>query len=122
MSTHAATMHTSAPLFPGPELDSVEHTGVLLHGAEARSKPLDGEGHVVPVLCLDLELDNPYHTHMHVEQPFPVGHHAQAQAAAHRLKKGMRVTVQAPLVGVRLVAANTTHIHTHHNEPTGETA
>jgi hypothetical protein len=90
-----------------------EFTGTLLHGAEARSAVLDAAGHTVPVLCLDIELDTALHTHMHVEQPFAIGAHAQAVAAAHRLKKGMRVTVQAPLVGVRLVASNTTHIHTH---------
>ena len=90
-----------------------EYTGTLLHKAEARTAMLDHDGHAVPVLCLDIELDNPLHTHMHVEQPFPAGHHAQAHAAAHRLVKGTRVTVQAPLIGLRLVASNTSHIHTH---------
>ncbi|OGB26217.1 MAG: hypothetical protein A3I66_00765 [Burkholderiales bacterium RIFCSPLOWO2_02_FULL_57_36] len=88
-----------------------EYTGTLLHAAETRTGVLDRDGHTVPVLCLDLELDNAMHTPLHVEQPFPIGHFAQAQAAAHRLKKGTRVTVQAPLVGMRLVARNATHIH-----------
>ena len=107
-------MHTPAPtrLFPDPLL---EWTGTLLHCAEARSKQLDAEGHVVPVLCLDLVLDNPLHNHLHVEQPFEVGAHAQCAAAAHRLLKGMRVTVQAPSVDLRIVAANTQHIHVVHN-------
>ena len=97
-----------------PTRGVAEYTGTLLHGAQARTALLDAEGHSVPVLCLDLELDNALHTHMHVEQPFPAGHHTQAAAAARRLTKGTRVTVQAPLVGLRLVASNTTHIHTHH--------
>lgn len=63
------------------------------------------------MLCMDLELENLHRTHLHVEQPFPEGHHAQAEADAHRLKKGMRVTVQAPLVGMRLVARNAIHVH-----------
>ena len=88
-----------------------EYTGTLLYPAQARTKVLDAEGHAIPVLCLDVELDNDLHTHLHSEQPFPAGQFAQCQAAAHRLKKGTRVTVQAPLVGMRLVAANTTHIH-----------
>lgn len=96
-----------------------EYTGTLLHKAEARTAMLDHDGHAVPVLCLDIELDNTLHTHMRVEQPFPLGHHAQAQAAAHRLVKGTRVTVQAPLIGLRLVVSNTSHIHTHH-QPTPE--
>jgi hypothetical protein len=90
-----------------------EYTGTLLHKAEARTAMLDHDGHAVPVLCLDIELDNPLHTHMRVEQPFPAGQHTQAAAAAHRLKKGTRVTVQAPLIGLRMVASNTSHIHTH---------
>jgi hypothetical protein len=101
-------MHTSAHP-PGSTL--AEYTGTLLHSAQVRAAVLDGDGHSVPVLCLDVELDNALHTLMHVEQPFPPGHHAQAQAAAHRYKKGTRVTVQAPLVGLRLVAANASHIH-----------
>jgi hypothetical protein len=96
-----------------------EYTGTLLHKAEARTAMLDHDGHAVPVLCLDIELDNTLHTHMRVEQPFPSGHHAQAHAAAHRLVKGTRVTVQVPLIGLRLVASNTSHIHTH-THPTPE--
>jgi hypothetical protein len=34
----------------------------------------------------------------------------------------MRVKVQAPLVGMRLVAANTTHIHVLHDQPQEQTA
>jgi len=106
-------MHASAH----PAL--AEYTGTLLHAAQVRTAVLDHEGHSVPVLCLDLELDNALHTHMHVEQPFPTGHYSQAAAAAHRLKKGTRITVQAPLVGLRLVAANASHIHP--LDPTTET-
>ncbi len=96
-------MHTSAqPL--------LEYSGTLTHQAEARTKVLDNEGHAVPVLCLDIELDNALRTPMHVEQPFPATSYEQARAAAHRLKKGMRVTVQAPLLSVRL-GATATHIH-----------
>lgn len=94
-------MHTSA---------LAEYTGTLLHPAEARTAVLDGE-HTVPVLCMDLALDNAMHTPMHVEQPFPMGHFPQAKAAAHRLKKGMRVTVQAPFIGMCLIARNAVHIH-----------
>lgn len=104
-------MHASAHHPQLSDQDESHHTGVLLHGAEARTKVLDGEGHVVPVLCMDLELDNLYRTHLHVEQCFPVGQFTQARAAAHRLKRGMRVTVQVPIVGISLVAANVSHIH-----------
>ncbi|MBP7572591.1 MAG: hypothetical protein KA777_01305 [Rhodoferax sp.] len=89
----------------------LEYTGTLIHAAQARAQVLDGDGHTVPVLCLDIELDNALHNLMHVEQPFPLDHFPQAQAAAHRLKKGMRVTVQAPPIDLRLIARNAAHIH-----------
>jgi hypothetical protein len=90
---------------------TVLYTGTLLHDAQARAKVIDAEGHAVPVLCLDLQLDNLHHTHMHIEQPFLTGRHTQAQATAHRLKRGMRISVEAPLAGVQLVATNAAHVH-----------
>lgn len=102
-------MHTSA--HHPADIPLMEYSGTLTRQAEARTMLLDTEGHSVPVLCMEIELDNTLHTHMHVEQPFPAAAFKQAEAAAHRLKKGMRVTVQAPLVGIRLVAGNAAHIH-----------
>lgn len=91
-----------------------EYTGTLLHAAEARTRILDNDGNTVPVICLDVELDNVLRTHMHIEQFFPLGQHAQAQAAAHRFSKGQRVTFSVPLVSLALkgIAA---HIHNHHD-------
>ena len=89
----------------------LSYTGTLIHHAEDRTRILDGQDHAVPVLCMDVELDNTLHTAMHVEQPFPVDHFKQAEAAARRLKKGTRVTVEAPLIDMHLVACNVSHIH-----------
>lgn len=99
--------------------DVGQYTGTLLRRAEARTALIDGEGHCVPVVCLDIELDGSLHTRLHAEQRFPQGHHDQATAAAHRLTAGTRVTVQAPLVSLRMVAGNVTHIHTHHETQPG---
>lgn len=88
----------------------LQFSGTLVHAAEARLRMLDGELSV-PVLCMSIELDNAMHSLMHVEQPFPPNHFKQAEAAAHRFKKGMRVTVQAPPLDLRLLALNTAHIH-----------
>lgn len=88
----------------------LEFSGTLVHAAEARMRMLDGQLSV-PVLCMDIELDNSIRSLMHVEQPFPPNHFKQAEAAAHRFKKGMRVTVQAPPLDLRLLARNTAHIH-----------
>ena len=89
----------------------LEYSGTLVHAAETRTRVLDSQGLTVPVLCMDIELDNAIHSLMHVEQPFPASHFSQAHAAAHRLKKGARVTVQVPLLDMRLVACNASHIH-----------
>jgi len=88
-----------------------EYTGTLLKPAEARTRPIDGEGHCMPVLCLDVELDTPLRTRLHVEQVFPCGHFDQARAAAHRYTTGLRVTVQAPPQDIQLVARHAAHIH-----------
>lgn len=93
-------------------------TGTLTKRAEARSRALDGL-HVIPVLCLDLVTDTPLQLPVHVEQPFPAGQFAQCEQAARRLRKGAMVTVQAPVVGWRLVATNASHIHINNDTPEG---
>jgi hypothetical protein len=101
-------MQTSAH---GSDWPQAEYTGTLIHPAEARTGMLDGIGQAVPMLCMVVELDSLTHNLLHVEQPFPPGKFTQCQAAARRLKEGTRVTVTAPLVGLRLVARNASHIH-----------
>lgn len=92
------------------EASLIEFSGTLVHAAEARLRVLDGEM-TVPVLCMDIALDNTLRNLMHVEQPFPPNGFKQAEAAAHRFKKGMRVTVQTPALDMRLLARNAAHIH-----------
>lgn len=87
-----------------------EYTGTLVENAQTRIDPSTGGG-FTPLLCLDMVLDNAHHTQLHVEQPFKPNDYEAVRMAARRLKKGMRVTVEAPLVGLRLVARNATHIH-----------
>ena len=93
------------------QTSALQWSGTLLHAAEARTRILDGEVHAVPVLCMDIELDNALRNVMHVEQPFPVDHFKQAEAAARRLKKGMHVTVDVPPMDLRFTARNVSHIH-----------
>jgi hypothetical protein len=92
-------------------------TGVLLQDGEARHRRLDVDGHMVPVLCLLVETESVSRGHALVEQPFPEGHMAQCEAAARRHKKGMRVTFDAPTVGIQLLVRNARHVHIHHDEP-----
>ena len=100
-------MHTCAHTAPA----MLEYSGTLIHAAEARTRLLDGNDHSVPVVCMDIELDNSLRNRMHIEQPFPADQFTQATAAARRLKKGMHVTVQAPLLDLQLVARNVAHVH-----------
>ena len=91
----------------------LEMSGVLLQRAEARWRPLDGDSHMVPVLCLLVETDSASHGRAIVEQPFPQDHGAQCMAAARRYRKGARVTFQAPTVGIQLLVRNASHVHLH---------
>ena len=102
----ATPVQTSAPT--GPML---EYTGTLVKAAEARNRPADLQGHMVPVIRCEIELNNAQRTHLVAEQRFPEGAHDQAQAAARRLKKGAQITIQAAVSDIRLFAGNAAHIH-----------
>ena len=91
----------------------MEYTGTLLRDAEVRARVIDHDGHAVPVLCVELEINNPARTHLHAEQRFDAAHHTQASLAAKRLIKGARITLQGQLADMRLFSGNTTHIHLH---------
>jgi len=91
-------------------------TGVLRSNAQARMKAVDAEGHMVPMLCMDIELDGVLHNRLQAEQPFAADAHHACEAAAHRYRKGTRVTVHAPIASLRMLAPNTTHIHVHQPE------
>jgi hypothetical protein len=111
-------MPTALPDRQALQACGVEFCGTLIRNGEARQKVLDGDGHTVPVLVLDIETDSALHMPLHVEQPFPAGHMHQAEAAARRYRKGQRVTVQASALSVRM-AVTATHIHTENVEEEG---
>lgn len=93
-------------------------SGCLLENAQARTKAIDSEGHMVPVLCLDIELDGAWRNRLCVEQPFAADQHAACVAAAYRYRKGAHITVEAPVSSLRMVATNATHIHVLQREET----
>lgn len=95
----------------------LEVTGHLVDHAEARQLRLDSEGHFVPVLCFEVECENNTRNRWTVQQPFPPGHETQCKAAAHRLRRGMRVSFQVPTVGVQLLARGVSHVHVLDQEP-----
>lgn len=93
-------MHTSA----------LQYTGTLLRNAQVRTSVQPSDGHTVPVLCLDLQIDNALQTHLHVEQVYPAGCHDLCHTAAKRHKEGLRVCVTVPLEHIHLTAKHVTHI------------
>jgi hypothetical protein len=96
---------------------TAELQGRVLHRADVRVRPIDGEGHMAPTLCFDIETAGPTKGVAHIEQPFPADHYEQARIAASRLRVGMQVRVDYPLRGPRLVIPNATHVHVVHEEP-----
>jgi hypothetical protein len=90
---------------------AMEISGTLARDAELRNRVLDGAGHNVPVICLDLVAAGAAHMPVHVEWPQPAGGYQAAERLIKTLKRGTTVTVQAPLLGMRLVAANASQVH-----------
>lgn len=114
----ADTVKTSAQ----PDRDPatlMDWEGTLIRDAQARTKAIDLQGHMVPVLIVHVRLDkaadkNP----LCLEQPFEAGHEAQCEAAARRLRKGMRISAQGPRAHVHLKQEHVLHIHVHQPEET----
>ena len=92
---------------------SIEFSGTLIAPAQARTRIVDKEGHARPALCMDIELDDTNRKRIHVESIFDQGKHNECEAAAHRYKKGTRVTFQTKDEDLQLSALNVSHIHIH---------
>lgn len=110
---NTSALPQQAGLLPEPQ---AAFSGTLLHNAQARTRQLDHDGHVVPVLCMDVELDTALRNHLHVEQPFAIGAHQACEARARTLRAGMRVTIDVPFIGLAIVARNVSHVHVHNPE------
>ncbi len=91
--------------------------GTLIRNAEVRNKVLDGDGHTVPVLCVEFTTDSSSHMPVRAEQAYKPDEHALAEKHAKALRRGGCVTVQAPLVGLKLVATNASAINPEAAEP-----
>jgi hypothetical protein len=95
----------------------LEITGHLVDHATARQLILDQENHHVPVLCFEVDCESNSRNRWSVQQPFPLGHEKQCEAAAHRLKRGMRVSFQVPTVAIQMLARGVSHVHVLDPEP-----
>jgi hypothetical protein len=76
--------------------------GRLRRNAEVRSKPCDRQGHMVPVLCLDLDELGGWKRVVHAEQVFTEAQRGHAEKLASTLKRGMVVAVVSPITDVRM--------------------
>ena len=94
------------------------YTGKLVHNAEVRQQAIDNQGHMVPVLVIDIETDAPLRLPLHIVYPFTHGQMHECEAAAKHYKKGQRITVYAPVLRHRLavvashIQADPTATHT----------
>jgi hypothetical protein len=101
-------------LHPHPHsqaMATMEISGTLARDAELRNRVLDRAGHTVPVICLDLLTTGGAPLPVHVEWPQPADGHQAAALLIQTLKRGTTVTVQAPVLDMRLVAANASQVH-----------
>ena len=89
---------------------AMQISGTLAQNAELRNKVLDGDGHTVPVICMEVITQGATAMPVRVEWPQPVGTHAEAERLCKRLRRGTTVQVQAPLLGMHLVAANASQV------------
>ena len=87
-----------------------EYIGTVLRRPEIRTHVLDGEGHEVPVLYIDVEAETPLRPHMQLQQFFRQDQRGLAEQLARQYAKGSRLQFRAPLFGMRVIAPNVSHI------------
>lgn len=119
---HFFAQHVKPHLSIGPQMKAAhadanictaQFTGTLVAKAEARIRTCDAEGHVVPVLCMSIQLDNAFNTLMQIEQPFPASAFDQAKAAAAKHKKGERITVSVAVHDIVMSTRSALHVNVH---------
>ena len=88
-------------------------SGVLLHDAQVRTIPMGEDSTAMPVLCLVIQADHSCHGPVRAEQVYPAELRPEAERIAKTMKKGLRVTVWAPIAHLRVTLAMTSKIETH---------
>lgn len=91
----------------------IELSGVLLQDAEVRTRPMGDDNTAMPVLCLVMQADGRCTAPVRAEQVYPAGLRSDADRAARSLKKGMRVTVWAPIAQLRTTLGMASRIQVH---------
>lgn len=79
----------------------IQITGTLLQDAEVRTMQMGTDRMAMPVLTLLIESDGPARLPVRAEQVYPPSLRNQAEEAARAMRKGMRVSVDAPVEQIR---------------------
>lgn len=91
----------------------IQMSGVLLQDAEVRTRPMGDDNTAMPVLCLVMRTDGIRTAPVRAEQVFPAAMRGDAYLAAKTMKKGMRVTVWAPIAELRTTLGMSSRIQVH---------
>ncbi|KGG82465.1 hypothetical protein [Comamonas thiooxydans] len=91
----------------------IQMSGVLLQDAEVRTGPMGDDNTAMPVLCLVMQTDGSCTAPVRAEQVYPAGLRSDADRAAKSMKKGMRVTVWAPIAQLRTTLGMSSRIQVH---------
>lgn len=91
----------------------IQLSGVLLQDAEVRTMVMGDDKTPMPVLCLVMQSDGSCHTPVRAEQVYPPALRGDAERNARSMKKGMRVTVWAPIAHLRTTLAMSSRIQVH---------
>ncbi|WP_304349991.1 hypothetical protein [Comamonas testosteroni] len=91
----------------------IQLSGVLLQDAEVRTRPMGDDSTPMPVLCLVMQTDGSCTAPVRAEQVYPAALRGDADRAARSMKKGMRVTVWAPIAQLRTTLGMSSHIQVH---------
>lgn len=93
--------------------DQIQISGVLLQDAEVRTRPMGDDNTPMPVLCLVMQADGSCTAPVRAEQVYPAGLRGDAERATKTMKKGIRVTVLAPIAQLRTTLGMTSRIEVH---------
>lgn len=91
----------------------IQLSGELLQDAEVRTIPMGEDRTPMPVICLVLRTDGSCSTPVRAEQVYPAAMRGDAQRIATGMKRGMRITVWAPVAHMRTTLAMSSRIEVH---------
>lgn len=80
--------------------------GTLAQDAQVRLRPMGEDETPMPVLCLVIDTIGSSLEPVRAEQTYPPSHRADAEKAAQAMRRGMHVSVTAPVAHIRTSLAH----------------